>query len=81
MTRSHQKFDLIPKLSLRVQLKGLNINKKYRVLTSASQQRKLYLNAFHPFCCVSYGLRCRIGNTLTPVECPSYSALDHTPTK
>jgi hypothetical protein len=65
MTRSHQKFDLGPKLSLRVQLKGLSINKKYRVLISASQQRELYLNNFHPFCYVSDGLRCRIGDALT----------------
>jgi hypothetical protein len=50
MIRCFQKFDLISKLSLRVQLEGLKINKKYRVLTSASQQRELYLNAFHPFC-------------------------------
>jgi hypothetical protein len=64
MTRSHQKFDLVPKLSLRVQLEGLRINKKYRVLTSTSQQRELYLNAFHPFCCVSDGLQYRIGNAL-----------------
>jgi hypothetical protein len=64
MTRSHQKFDLGPKLSLRVQLEGLSINKKYRVLTSASHQRELYLNAFHPFCCVSDGLEGRIGDAL-----------------
>ena len=67
MTRSHQKFDLIPKLSLRVQLEGLSINKKYRVLTSASQQRELYLNAFHPFCCVSDGLQYRIGDALKKI--------------
>jgi hypothetical protein len=48
-----------------MQLEGLNINKKYRVLTSASQQRELYLNAFHPFCYVSDGLQCRIGDALT----------------
>jgi hypothetical protein len=35
MTRFHQKFDLVPKLSLRVELEGFSINKKYRVLTSA----------------------------------------------
>jgi hypothetical protein len=64
MIRCFQKFDLISKLSLRVQLEGLKINKKYRVLTSASQQRELYLNAFHPFCCVSDGLQCRIGDAL-----------------
>jgi hypothetical protein len=67
MIRCHQKFDLIPKLSLRVQLEGLNINKKYRVLTSASQQRELYLNAFHPFCCVLDGLYCCIGDALIVV--------------
>jgi hypothetical protein len=67
MTRSHQKFDLVPKLSLRVQLEGLSINKKYRVLISASQQRELYLNAFHPFCCVLDGLHCRIGDALIHV--------------
>jgi hypothetical protein len=49
MTRCHQKFDLVPKFSLKVQLEGLSINKKYRVLTSASHQKELYLNAFHPF--------------------------------
>jgi hypothetical protein len=43
MTRFHQKFDFVPKLSLRMQLGGLNVNKKYRVLTSALQQRELYL--------------------------------------
>jgi hypothetical protein len=70
MTISHQKFDLVPKLSLRVQLEGLNINKKYRVLTNASQQRELYLNAFHPFCYVSDGLQCRIGDTLSHFQLP-----------
>jgi hypothetical protein len=45
MTRSLQKFDPVPKLSLRVQLEGLSINKKYRVLISASQQKEIYLNA------------------------------------
>jgi hypothetical protein len=64
MIRSHQKFDLGPKLSLRVKLEGLNINKKYRVLRSASQQRDLHLNGFHPFCSVSDGLHCRIGDAL-----------------
>jgi hypothetical protein len=63
MTRFHQKFDLVSKLSLRVQLEGLSINKKYRVLTSATQ-RELYLNAFHPLCYVSNGLQCRIGDAL-----------------
>ena len=35
MTKFHQKFNLVTKLSLRPQLEGLSINKKYRVLTSA----------------------------------------------
>jgi hypothetical protein len=48
-----------------MQLERLNINKKYRVLTSASQQRELYLNAVHPFCCVFDGLQCRIGDALS----------------
>jgi hypothetical protein len=65
MTRFHQKFDLVPKLSLRVQLEGLNINKKYRVLTIASQQRELNINVFHPFCRVSNALHCRISDALT----------------
>jgi hypothetical protein len=56
MIRLHQKLDLIPKLSLKGQPKGLSINKKYKVLTSASQQRELYLNAFHTFFHVSYSL-------------------------
>jgi hypothetical protein len=64
MTRCHQKFDLVPKLSFRVQLEGFNINKKYRVLISASQQRELYLNAFHPFFQVSDSLQCRIDDAL-----------------
>jgi hypothetical protein len=45
----HHKFDLVPKLSLRGQHNGLSTNKKHKVLTSASWQRELYLNAFHPF--------------------------------
>jgi hypothetical protein len=48
MTRFRHKFDLIPKLCLRRQLEGLNINKKYKVLTSASWQKELYyLNVFN----------------------------------
>jgi hypothetical protein len=56
MTRFYQKFDLVSKLSLRGQLEGFSINKKYRVLTSASLQKELYLNAFHPFFRVSDSL-------------------------
>jgi len=70
MTRFHQKFDLVPKLSLRLQLEGLSINKKYInkkyiTFSSAFQQRELYLNAFHPFCYVLDGLQCRIGDALS----------------
>ena len=49
MIRFYQKFDLVHKLSLRRQLGRLGIIKKYRVLTSASLQRELSLNAFYPF--------------------------------
>jgi hypothetical protein len=52
MTRFLHKFDLISKLGIRRQLEGLSINKKYKILTSASQQRNLYLNAFHLFLCI-----------------------------
>jgi hypothetical protein len=61
LVRFYQKFDLVPKLSLRVQLEGLNINKKYRVLTSASLQRA----AFQPFFHVSDSLECTINDTLS----------------
>jgi hypothetical protein len=49
MTRSHQKYKLVPKLDLRGQLEGLSIIKKYNKLTSASSKKELCLNAFHPF--------------------------------
>jgi hypothetical protein len=45
----HQKFDQLPKLSLRGQLGGLSIIEKYNTLTAATQKKKPYLNTFHPF--------------------------------
>jgi hypothetical protein len=53
MTRFHQKFDLVPKKSLRGQLGRLNMIEKHNVLTIVSWKRKLYLNTFHPFFWVS----------------------------
>jgi hypothetical protein len=60
----YQKFDLVPKLSLKGQFGELGINKKYRVWTSASLQGELYLNAFHPFFHVSDSLQCAIDDAL-----------------
>jgi hypothetical protein len=64
MTRFYQKFVVVPKLSLRKQLRELGINKKYRVWTSASLQGKLYLNAFHSFLRVLDSLQCTIDDAL-----------------
>jgi hypothetical protein len=55
-------------LSLRGHLEGLDTNKKYKVLTSASQQRELYLYAFHPYFCVSDNLQCTIDDALSFLE-------------
>jgi hypothetical protein len=56
MTRFHQKFDLLPKLSLRGQLGRLSIIEKYNGLAATSKKRELYLNTFHPFFRVSKNL-------------------------
>ena len=56
MTRFDQKFDLLPKLSLKGQLGGLNIIEKYNGLAATSKKRELYLNTFHPFFQVSKNL-------------------------
>jgi hypothetical protein len=64
MTRFHHKFGLVPKLSLRKELEEIYINKKYKVLTSDSCQRELYLNVFYIFCCVSNSLQALIEDVL-----------------
>ena len=60
----YQKFNLVPKFSLRWQFGEFGINKKYRVWTSASLQEELYLNAFHPFFHVLNSLQCAIDDAL-----------------
>jgi hypothetical protein len=55
---------MVPKLSLRGHLEGLGVNTKYKVSTSGSLQRELYLNGFNLFFYVSHSLQCSIENAL-----------------
>jgi hypothetical protein len=62
MTRFYQKFDIVPKFSLRGQLGGLSINKKYRVWTRALMQA-IFKCFSSPFC-MSDSLQCTIDDAL-----------------
>jgi hypothetical protein len=63
----HEKHHVVTKIKLpkSLRVKGLGINKKYKVLLSASWQKELYLNAFHPFFHVLDSLQCTIDDALT----------------
>ena len=50
MIRFHQKFDVAPKLSLSMQLGGLNIIEKYNLMSTTTWKRELYLNALYSWC-------------------------------
>jgi hypothetical protein len=64
MIKFHHEFNLVPKLSLRGQLEGLNIIKKHNVLISASWQKELYLNIVYPFFQVLHKLHALIEDAL-----------------